>query len=158
MKYFKILYVQVIIGILIGIFVGWRWPQFAPVAKLISETFINMIRMVIAPVIFLTIVAGIAGAGDMKKAGRVGLKSLIYFEVVTTLALIIGLVTANLIKPGHGVVASHEKTKQVTEISEQASHMNWGEFFSHIVPSNIIDAFAKGDILQILFFSVRFAR
>lgn len=157
MKYFKILYVQVIIGILVGIFVGWRWPQFAPVAKLISETFINMIRMVIAPVIFLTIVAGIAGAGDMKKAGRVGLKSLIYFEVVTTLALIIGLVTANLVKPGHGVVVSHEKTKQVTEISEQASHMNWGEFFSHIVPSNIIEAFAKGDILQILFFSVLFA-
>jgi aerobic C4-dicarboxylate transport protein len=136
MKYFKILYVQVIIGILIGIFVGWRWPQFAPTAKLISETFINMIRMVIAPVIFLTIVAGIAGAGDMKKVGRVGLKSLIYFEVVTTLALLIGL---------------------VTEISQQASHMNWGEFFSHIVPSNIIEAFAKGDILQILFFSVLFA-
>lgn len=157
MKYFKILYVQVIIGILIGIFVGWRWPQFAPTAKLISETFINMIRMVIAPVIFLTIVAGIAGAGDMKKVGRVGLKSLIYFEVVTTLALIIGLVTANLVKPGKGVVASHETTKQVTEISQQASNMNWSEFFSHIVPSNIIDAFAKGDILQILFFSVLFA-
>lgn len=157
MKYLKILYVQVIIGIMIGIFVGWRWPQFAPTAKLISETFINMIRMVIAPVIFLTIVAGIAGAGDMKKVGRVGLKSLIYFEVVTTLALIIGLVTANLIKPGKGVVASHEKTQQVTEISQQAHDMKWGEFFSHIVPSNIIEAFAKGDILQILFFSVLFA-
>jgi aerobic C4-dicarboxylate transport protein len=74
MKYFKILYVQVIIGILLGIFVGWRWPQFAPTAKLISETFINMIRMVIAPGIFLTIVAGISGAGDMKKLGRVGVK------------------------------------------------------------------------------------
>lgn len=157
MKIFRILYVQVIVGILIGIFVGWRWPEFSPIAKLISETFINMIRMVIAPVIFLTIVAGIAGAGDMKKVGRVGLKSLIYFEVVTTLALIIGLVAANVVKPGKGVVASQEKTKQVTEITEQASHMNWGEFFSHIVPSNIIEAFAKGDILQILFFSVLFA-
>lgn len=156
MKYFRILYVQVIIGILIGIFVGWGWPAFAPTAKLISETFINMIRMVIAPVIFLTIVSGIAGAGDMKKVGRVGLKSLIYFEVVTTLALIIGLVTANLVQPGKGVAASHEKTKQVTEISQQASNMNWGEFFSHIVPSNIVEAFAKGDILQVLFFSVLF--
>ena len=157
MKYFKILYVQVIIGILAGILAGWLAPAFAPTAKLISETFINMIRMVIAPVIFLTIVSGIAGAGDMKKVGRVGLKSLVYFEVVTTLALIIGLVTANLIKPGKGVVASHETTKQVAEISQQASKINWGEFFSHIVPSNIIEAFAKGDILQILFFSVLFA-
>jgi aerobic C4-dicarboxylate transport protein len=157
MKYLKILYVQVILGIIAGILVGWLAPSFAPTAKLISETFINMIRMVITPVIFLTIVSGIAGAGDMKKVGRVGLKSLIYFEVVTTLALIIGLVTANLVKPGSGVKASHETTKQVAEISQQASKMNWGEFFSHIVPSNIVEAFAKGDILQVLFFSVLFA-
>lgn len=157
MKYFKILYVQVILGIVAGILVGWLYPSFAPTAKLISETFINMIRMVITPVIFLTIVSGIVGAGDMKKVGRVGLKSLVYFEVVTTLALIIGLITANLIKPGKGVNAISEASKQVTEISEQASKMNWGEFFSHIVPSNIIDAFAKGDILQVLFFSVLFA-
>jgi aerobic C4-dicarboxylate transport protein len=116
MKYFKVLYVQVIIGIIAGIFVGWAFPGFSPTAKLISETFINMIRMVIAPVIFFTIVSGIAGAGDMKKVGRVGLKALIYFEVVTTLALIIGLVTAN-----------------------------------------VVDAFAKGEILQVLFFSVLFA-
>lgn len=157
MKYFKILYVQVIIGILIGIFVGWRWPQFAPTAKIISETFINMIRMVIAPVIFLTIVAGIAGAGDMKKVGRVGVKSLIYFEVVTTLALVIGLVTANLVKPGKGVPPTREMTKKVAELSQQAHDMNWGEFFSHIVPTNVVEAFAKGDIMQVLFFSVLFA-
>jgi aerobic C4-dicarboxylate transport protein len=157
MKYLKILYVQVILGIIAGILVGWQWPQFWPHAKLISDTFINMIRMVITPVIFFTIVLGITGAGDMKKVGRVGLKSLVYFEVVTTMALVIGLITANLVKPGRGVVASHTKTEQVAEISEQAKHMNWGEFFSHIVPSNIIDAFAKGDILQVLFFSVLFA-
>src|SRR6476620_4325735 len=157
MKYLKILYVQVLIGIAAGVLVGWLFPGFAPTAKLISETFINMIRMVIAPVIFFTIVSGIAGAGDMKKVGRVGLKALIYFEVVTTLALIIGLVTANVVKPGHGVVVTHAPNAQVSAISEQASHMNWGEFFAHIVPSNIVDAFAKGDILQILFFSVLFA-
>jgi len=157
MKYLKILYVQVILGIIAGILVGWRFPEFWPTAKLISETFINMIRMVITPVIFLTIVLGISGAGDMKKVGRVGLKSLVYFEVVTTLALVIGLITANLVKPGKGIKASHTATQQVTEISEQAKHMNWGEFFSHIVPSNIVDAFAKGDILQVLFFSVLFA-
>jgi aerobic C4-dicarboxylate transport protein len=158
MKYLKVLYIQVLIGIALGALVGWLFPGFHPTAKLISETFINMIRMVIAPVIFFTIVSGIAGAGDMKKVGRVGVKALIYFEVITTLALIIGLVTANLVKPGAGVtftVATADA--KVTEISKQAHDFNWAEFFTHIVPTNIVDAFAKGDILQILFFSVLFA-
>src|SRR5215217_8405237 len=107
MKYLKVLYVQVIIGILAGILVGYLFPAFAPTAKLISDTFINMIKMVIAPVIFFTVVLGIAGAGDLKKLGRVGGKGLIYFEVVTTFALIIGLIVANLIKPGQGISAEH---------------------------------------------------
>jgi aerobic C4-dicarboxylate transport protein len=157
MKYLKILYVQVIIGIVAGVAVGALFPAFFPTAKLISDTFINMIRMVIAPVIFFTLVSGIAGAGNMKKVGRVGVKALVYFEVVTTLALIVGLITANIVKPGKGIAVPHSTAKQVTEISEQANAINWGEFFSHIVPSNIIDGFAKGDILQILFFSVLFA-
>lgn len=157
MKYLKILYVQVLIGILAGVLVGWLYPSFAATAKLISETFINMIRMVIAPVIFFTIVSGVAGAGNMKKVGRIGIKSLVYFEVVTTIALVIGLITANLVKPGAGIPVPTTETTQVAEISQQASKVNWGEFFSHIVPSNIIDAFAKGDILQILFFSILFA-
>ncbi len=157
MKYIKVLYVQVLIGILLGVLAGWAFPAFAPTAKVISETFINMIRMVIAPVIFFTIVSGIAGAGDIKKVGRVGLKSLIYFEVVTTFALLIGLVTANIIKPGKGVQFHQTNNAQVAEISAKANDFNWGEFFSHIVPSNIVDAFAKGDILQVLFFSVLFA-
>ena len=157
MKYLKVLYVQVLIGIALGVLVGWKFPAFFPTAKLISDTFINMIKMVIAPVIFFTIVSGIAGAGDMKKVGRVGLKALIYFEVVTTLALIIGLVTANLVKPGAGIHVTQKVDKQVADITEKASEVNWGEFFTHIVPSNIVDAFAKGDILQILFFSVLFA-
>jgi aerobic C4-dicarboxylate transport protein len=157
MKYFKILYIQVLIGILAGLLVGWQFPGFAPTAKLISDTFINMIRMVIAPVIFFTIVSGIAGVGDMKKVGRVGLKALIYFEAVTTLALIIGLITANVIKPGAGIAVPTNTNAQIAEISQQAAKFNWGEFFSHIVPSNVVDAFAKGDILQVLFFSVLFA-
>jgi aerobic C4-dicarboxylate transport protein len=151
------LYVQVIIGILAGILVGALFPAFAPGAKLISDTFINMIKMVIAPVIFFTVVAGIAGAGDLNKVGRVGLKAFIYFEVVTTLALVIGLVTANLVKPGAGVHFSGGPTQQVEKIAEQAGEMNWAEFFTHIVPSNVVDAFAKGDILQVLFFSILFA-
>lgn len=157
MKYLKVLYVQVIIGIILGVVVGRFFPSFAPAAKLISDTFINMIRMVIAPIIFFTIISGIAGAGSMKKIGRVGGKALIYFELVTTLALIIGLIVANVIKPGAGVSTAHLQTDKVADYSNQAKEMNWGEFFAHIVPSNIIDAFAKGDILQILFFSVLFA-
>lgn len=157
MKYLRILYVQVLIGIALGVLAGWRFPAFFPTAKIISDTFINMIKMVIAPVIFFTIVSGVAGAGDMKKVGRVGLKALVYFEVVTTLALIIGLVTANLVKPGAGIVITQKVDKQVADITEKAGEMNWGEFFAHIVPSNIVDSFAKGDILQILFFSILFA-
>ena len=157
MKYLRILYVQVIIGIIAGVIVGWLFPGFSPTAKIISDTFINMIRMMIAPIIFFTMVSGVAGAGSMKKVGRVGVKALVYFEVVTTFALIIGLVVANLIKPGSGVQAGAGSTTQVKDISTQASQINWGEFISHIVPSNIVDAFAKGDILQVLFFSLLFA-
>jgi aerobic C4-dicarboxylate transport protein len=157
MKYLKLLYIQVLIGIVLGIFCGWLFPAFAASAKLISDTFINMIRMIIAPVIFCSIVTGIAGAGSMKKVGRVGIKALIYFEVVSSLALVIGLIVANLIKPGAGVPHDSHQTNQVAEIAKQAESFSWGDFISHIVPSNIVDSFAKGDILQILFFSILFA-
>ena len=157
MKYLKVLYVQVIIGIILGVLVGWLYPSFAPVAKLLSETFINMIKMVIAPVIFFTIVSGVAGAGNLKKVGRVGGKALIYFEVVTTLALVIGLVTANVVKPGSGINYTPESTGAASVVSTQSKTIDWGEFFSHIIPSNVVEAFAKGDILQVLFFSVLFA-
>ena len=157
MKYLKVLYVQVLIGIALGVLVGWKFPAFFPVAQLISETFINMIKMVIAPVIFFTLVLGIAGAGDMKKVGRVGIKALIYFEVVTTLALVIGLLVANVVKPGVGVKVENVVNSQASTYAQQAHDMNWGKFLSDIVPSNIIDAFARGNILQILFFSLLFA-
>ena len=157
MKYLKVLYIQVIIGIIAGVAAGYFFPSFSPSAKLISETFINMIRMVIAPVIFFTIVIGIASAGDLKKAGRIGAKAILYFEIVTTVALVIGLVIANIAKPGAGVSSNNISPEKVTEYSNQARELHWGEFFAHIVPSNIIDSFAKGDILQILFFSILFA-
>ncbi len=156
MKYLKVIYVQVIIGIIAGIFVGYLLPGFAGTAQLISETFINMIRMVIAPVIFLTIVSGIAGTGDLKKAGRIGGKAIVYFEIVTTAALVIGLVVANLAKPGAGIAYSNMQSDKVAQYTAQAKELNWGEFFAHIVPSNIVEAFAKGDILQVLFFSILF--
>jgi aerobic C4-dicarboxylate transport protein len=149
----------VIIGIALGVAVGYYFPAFAPTAKLISDTFINMIRMVIAPLIFFTIVSGIVGAGNLKKVGRVGGKAFLYFEVVTTLAMVIGIVIANLVQPGAGVSQeiTQKSSVQVEQYAEQAKNMNWGEFFAHIVPSNIFDAFAKGDILQVLFFSILFA-
>lgn len=153
MKYLRLLYVQVLIGIAAGALVGWLFPSFSPTAKLISDQFVNMIKMVIAPIIFFTIVLGIVGAGDLKKVGRVGAKGLIYFEIVTTLAIIIGVVVANVIKPGDGV-EYQPLTKSVTT-TEQT--LDWHEFILHIVPSNIFDAFAKGDIVQILFFSILFS-
>ncbi|RYZ24037.1 MAG: C4-dicarboxylate transporter DctA [Chitinophagaceae bacterium] len=157
MSIFKVLYIQVLLGIALGVLAGWLFPSFAPAAKLISETFINAIRMVIAPLIFITIVLGIAGAGDVKKVGRVGLKALIYFEIVTTLALLIGLFTANWVRPGAGIAPPKAAGAAAATAAKAGADMNWGEFFSHIVPANIIEAFAKGDILQVLFFSVLFA-
>jgi aerobic C4-dicarboxylate transport protein len=156
MKWIKILYVQVLIAITIGLVVGYYFPGFSPTAKLISEGFINLVKMLIAPIIFVTVVLGIAGVGNMKKVGRVGGKGILYFEIVTTLALIIGLVVANWIQPGNGVSTSTINTGQAEKYTEQAHSLNWGEFLLHIIPSNIFKAFGEGDILQILFFSVMF--
>jgi aerobic C4-dicarboxylate transport protein len=156
MKWFKHLYAQVIVGIIVGCFVGFYFPSFSPIAKLISETFINLIKMLIAPIIFCTVVLGIAGVGNMKKVGRVGGKAILYFEIVTTLALLIGIFVANWVNPGQGVSPDKIESSTVTKYTEKAGELNWGEFFSHIVPSNIVKSFAEGDILQILFFSVLF--
>ena len=151
LKYLRILYVQVLIAIVLGVIVGHFFPGFFSTAKLLADMFINMIKMIIAPVIFVSIVLGIAGAGDLKKVGRVGLKGLIYFELVTTGAIIIGLITANLIKPGSGI--KHAQTVANAPNSE----IHWQDFIKHIVPENIVEAFAKGDIMQVLFFGILFA-
>ncbi len=150
----KTLYVQVLIAIALGVAIGYFFPSFTPTAKLVSDTFINMIKMLIAPIIFLTIVLGIASVGDLKKVGRVGGKGLLYFEIVTTLALVIGLVVANVLKPGVGFQLPELDASSISQYTEKAKELKWGEFFSHMVPANIFKAFADGDILQILFFSV----
>lgn len=149
---------QVLVAIVIGILVGINFPGFAPTAKLISQTFINMISMLIAPIIFFTIVLGIAQMGDLKKVGRVGGKALLYFEIITTIAIVIGLLVANIFKPGKGVEISAINTdsSKIQAYQETGADMNWVEFFAHIVPKNIFESFAKGDILQILFFAVLF--
>lgn len=156
MKYLKILYVQVLIAIVLGVVTGYYFPGFASTAKLMSDIFINMIKMIIAPVIFLSIVLGIAGAGDLGKAGKVGLKGLIYFELVTTLAIIIGLLTGNIFRPGSGLSSLAAQPGHATPVAEGSS-INWMEFIAHIVPGNIVESFAKGDIIQVLFFGVLFA-
>ena len=157
MKYFKILYVQVLIGIILGIIVGLLFPGFFQTGKIISDVFISLIKMVIAPIIFFTVVLGITGAGNMKKVGRVGGKGILYFEIVSTIALLIGLVVGTFIKPGKGVVLANTNKEKVATYVDQGKEMNWVDFFTHIVPDNIIGAFAKGDIIQILFFSIFFA-
>ena len=157
MKYLKILYVQVLIGIFLGIIVGLLFPGFFQTGKIISDVFISLIKMVIAPIIFFTVVLGITGAGNMKKVGRVGGKGILYFEIVSTIALLIGLVVGTFIKPGKGVVLANTNKEKVAAYVDQGKEMNWVDFFTHIVPDNIIGAFAKGDIIQILFFSIFFA-
>lgn len=145
---------QVLFAITIGILVGVVFPSFAPTARIISKTFINMISMLIAPIIFFTIVLGIAKMGDMKKVGRVGGKALLYFEVITTIAIFIGLVVANVFQPGKGVTPIVTNQKLNTPLATES--INWIEFIANIIPNNIIDSFSRGDILQILFFAILF--
>jgi aerobic C4-dicarboxylate transport protein len=148
---------QVIAAIVLGVVVGLYFKGFGPTAQLISNKFIDMIKMLIAPIIFFTIVLGIAGMGDIKKVGRVGGKAILYFEIVTTFALIMGVGLANLIQPGSGLPAPHGATNAKLQVYQKAAaEMKWSEFFAHIIPSNVFDAFARGDILQILFFAILF--
>ncbi|MDQ0969951.1 aerobic C4-dicarboxylate transport protein [Flavobacterium sp. W4I14] len=155
-KVFSNLTFQVILAIIIGINVGIFFPGFAPTAKLISQGFINLISMLIAPIIFFTIVLGIAHMGDMKKVGRVGGKALLYFEIVSTVAIAIGLLVANVLKPGVGMITKASDATKIVGYAEQAKDMNWAEFFLHIIPHNVIAAFAEGNILQILLFAILF--
>jgi len=148
---------QVLVAIVLGVVVGIYFKSFAPTAQLISKTFISLITMLIAPIIFFTIVLGIAGMSDMKKVGRVGGKALLYFEIVTTFALIIGVTVANLVKPGQNFTTTiHTDTSKLEVYQKAAAEMHWTDFLAHIVPGNVFEAFAKGDILQILFFAILF--
>ena len=157
-KFHKSLYAQVILAILAGIIIGFFYPEFATRLKPLGDGFIKLVKMMIAPVIFCTIVSGIAGMQDVKKVGRVGIKAIIYFEVITTLALIIGLIVINILKPGVGmnIDPSTLDTKSVNAYMTQAKATNAVDFILHIIPDNIFSALSNGDLLQILFFSVLF--
>ena len=157
-KLLKNLYAQVIIAILIGITIGFFYPDFAVKLKPLGDGFIRLVKMMIAPVIFCTVVNGIAGMQDIKKVGRVGIKALLYFEVVTTVALIIGLAVVNILKPGSGMMVNPATldVKAVSSYVTQGNSTSAVDFLLHIIPENIINALSNGDLLQILFFSVLF--
>jgi aerobic C4-dicarboxylate transport protein len=147
---------QVLVSISIGIILGIVSPGTAKAMRPIGDTFVNLVKMVIGPIIFLTIVLGIANMSDLKKVGKVGGKALLYFEIVTTIALVIGLIVVNVIRPGDGINVAALAKGDVSRYAQQGKEMSFADFFMHIVPSSVVDAFAKGDILQIVFFAVLF--
>jgi aerobic C4-dicarboxylate transport protein len=155
--WYKILYVQVLIGILLGIIVGWLFPDFAKNdwVKALGDGFVKLIRMVIAPIIFCTVVSGIAHISQASKVGRVAIKALVYFEVVSSFALILGLLVANILQPGAGFAAKTDATAVAT-FAKQASEMKSVDFVLHIIPDAAVGGFAQGDVLQVLLFSVLF--
>ena len=146
---------QIMLGLVLGVLLGWLKPGWGVETAFLRNIFLNLIKSIIAPLIFATIVVGIAGGGDLKKVGRIGVKSLVYFEVVTTLALFIGLAVVNIVKPGAGVVLTASGGGLGTV---QDSHpMTFIETVVHIFPASIFDAMVRGDVLQIVAFSVLFA-
>lgn len=157
-RWYSTLWVQVLIGTAIGILLGAFYPEAGAAMKPLGDTFIQVIRMVIGPIIFCSVVHGVAAMGDMKRVGRVAVKALVYFEVITTIALAFALVAVNLWKPGVGmhVVASSIDATSIKSYTAATQHLNAIEFLTHIVPASAVGAFAQGDILQVLFFSVLF--
>ena len=152
------LYFQVIVGIVIGVALGALYPSLGAEMKPLGDAFIKLIKMLIAPIIFLTVVTGIAGVGDMKKLGRVGLKALLYFEVVSTLALVIGLIVVELVKPGIGINATPESLDSgaTAQYIQQAQELSAVDHLMKIIPDSVVGAFTNGEILQVLFIAVLF--
>jgi aerobic C4-dicarboxylate transport protein len=155
--FYKQLYVQVLTAIVLGGIVGWLWPDLAKNdwIKALGDGFVKLIKMAIAPIIFCTVVSGIAHIQDAKKVGRVGVKALIYFEVISTFALVLGLLVGNLVEPGHGFSGKPD-ANAVAGFAKQASEMKSIDFVMNVIPDTVIGAFAKGDILQVLFFAILF--
>jgi proton glutamate symport protein len=146
---------QIFIGLLLGIAIGHFWPAAGVAIKPLADAFLRMIKMIIAPLLFSTLVVGIAGMGDMKAMGRIGLKALIYFEVATTLALVIGLAVVNLLQPGSGLtIPAVTDTRELQGLAERQQG-GW-DIFLHLFPTSVIDAMGRGDILQMVVFATFF--
>ncbi|WKB54191.1 dicarboxylate/amino acid:cation symporter [Eleftheria terrae] len=156
--FYRILYVQVLFAIALGVALGHFWPSLGESMKPLGDGFIRLIKMIIAPIIFCTVVLGIAGMENMKKVGKTGGMALLYFEIMSTVALVIGLVVVNLVQPGAGmhVDAASLDTKSVAAYVGPGKMASTTEFLLNVIPNNVVEAFAKGDILQVLLFSVLF--
>jgi aerobic C4-dicarboxylate transport protein len=158
-QWYRNLTIQVLIAMLLGALVGWFFPAVGPALRPFAELFIKMVKMVIGPLVFLMVVTGVSGMGDLKRVGRVGVKAVLYFEVVTTVALVIGLIAGNLFHPGAGMAppAATDAQRAVVEkfagVAREQSLLN---FVINIVPDNIFGAFEHNDVLQIMFFAVLF--
>jgi aerobic C4-dicarboxylate transport protein len=156
--FYATLWVQVLIAIVLAVALGYLSPAKAIAMKPLGDAFIRLITMIISLIIFCTVVSGIASMHDMKKVGRVGGKALLYFEVVSTIALFMGLVVGNLVQPGSGfnVSPSNLDAKAVAEYAGQAKAQSVADFVLHIIPATVVDAFAKGDILQVVLVAILF--
>jgi aerobic C4-dicarboxylate transport protein len=156
--FYKVMWVQILFAIALGVVLGHFRPTTAIAMKPLGDAFIRLITMVVTLIIFCTVVSGIAGLQDLKKVGRVGGKAMLYFEIVSTLALFIGLAVGNIVKPGNGFNANPATfdAKSVSDYAGQAKAQSVTEFLLHIIPTTMVDAFAKGDILQVLLVSILF--
>lgn len=154
--YRRSLTMQIMIGLVVGGLIGWVRPDWGTAIYFLRDIFINLIKSIIAPLVFSTVVVGIAGAGALRKVGRMGIKALIFFEIVTTAALVIGLAVVNFTKPGSGVTLAPSNVDIVKTIG-QSHPTTFVETLVHVFPSSVIDAMVRGDVLQIVAFSVLFA-
>jgi aerobic C4-dicarboxylate transport protein len=156
--WFRILWVQVLVAITLAIVLGYLDPPRAIAMKPLGDAFIRLITMMISLIIFCTVVSGIAGMENLKKVGRVGGMALVYFEVVSTVALMIGLVVGNVVQPGNGfnVNVATLDANAVSDYAGQAKAQNVTEFLMHIIPTTAVDALAKGDILEVVFVALLF--
>ena len=150
----------IFVALIAGILVGWIAPEFAVQMHPLATIFLRMVKMIIAPLLFATLVVGIAGHGDPKSLGRIGIKTILYFEVVTTIALFLGLGIANLLNPGQGINVSTSNAAQLSEfaqISSSTPHSSFEDFFINLIPTSIVQSMADGNLLQIVVFSIFFA-
>lgn len=150
----------IFIALIAGVIVGWAAPDFAVQMHPLAAIFLRMVKMIIAPLLFATLVVGIAGHGDPKSLGRIGVKTIIYFELVTTIALFLGLGIANALSPGAGINLSNANMAQldsITQMSSAATHSSFADFFISLIPTSIFQSMAEGNLLQIVIFSIFFA-
>ena len=157
-RFYEVLYVQVIFAIIVGILLGHFFPEFGESLKPLGDAFIKLVKMIIAPVIFLTVVTGIAGMNDMKSVGRVAGKAMLYFLTFSTLALVVGMIIANIIQPGAGlnIDPTTLQSAKVSEYVSKAQESSMSAFFMNIIPTTVLSPLTEGNILQVLFVSVLF--